>query len=186
MKSRRRRVLAILASIFATVAIVGVIQFRKIETVHHVAKLSTSEYFADQHRDFFFVAESVLNSDIVVRGTIVDPDSLVSASPKQSEVAYPQGWQVTRVRIDKLFSGHNQSTEIYIPSGWWPSPVVGNSFLQPFAKDEVYLFFLTEAEDLSRWTDTTVFSFSGQGPIPLPKSGSNKAEISSPITPRVD
>lgn len=167
MKSRRNYFARFFALVFATAAIIGVIQGLKIKSVHGIAKRSTSEYFADQHRNFFFIARSFLSSDLVVRGTVIDPDSLVGASEQPSEIARLQEWQVTRIRGDERFSGHNQFTEIYIPSGWWPSHTVGNSFLQPFAKDEEYLFFLKEAKVSSLRTDTKVFTFAGQGPIPL-------------------
>jgi len=177
MKSRRMRILATGALLLAAAAIIGWIQYRKIVSVHKVALLSTSESFSDLHQNFFFIAQSVLESDLVVRGTIIDPDSTVQASPNQTEVAYPQGWAVARVRIDKRFSGRENSLEIAIvPARWWPTPVVGNSFLKPFAKNEEYLFFLTENDKLSRWCNTTVFAHSGQSPIPLPKS-ENKASV---------
>lgn len=178
MKSRRARIIATGAFLLAAAAMIGWNLYRKIDCVYKVALLSTSESFSDLHHNFIFIAQSVLESDLVVRGTIIDPDSTVQASPNQTEVAYPQGWAAARVRIDKHFSGRDHSLEIAIvPARWWPTPVVGNSFLKPFAKNEEYLFFLTENDKLSRWCNTTVFSHSGQSPIPLPKS-ENKTSIS--------
>jgi hypothetical protein len=184
MKLRRKQILTISGLILIAIAIFSWIQYRKIEKVHKVAILSTSDSFSDLHQDFNYIAWAVLDSDLVVRGTIVEPDSIIQASSDQNEVAYPQGWGVARVRINKCFSGVCGASEILIvPAGWWPTPVVGNSFIKPFAKDEEYLFFLKRDDKLSRWCRTTVFDHSGQHPIPLPKSGSNKENSTNGVPP---
>lgn len=177
MKSRGKRILAVCTLLCITFVILGWNQYRKIRSVHEVAKQSVSESFSDQHGNFFFVGQSVLESDLVIRGTILDPASAVQASPKQTEVAYPQGWAAALASVDSQFSGRNESREVLIvPAGWWPTPVVGNSFLQPFKKGERYLLFLNKDEELSRWCDQTVYRHSGQSPIPLPKPGSNSPD----------
>lgn len=174
MKLRGKRILAACAFLGIPTAIIGWMQYRKIEHVHRVARLSTSASFAELHRHFLFIAQSVLAVDLVVRGTIIDPVATVQATPHQTEVAHPQGWAAARVRVDQHFTARDPAGEIMlVPAGWWPTPVVGNSAQKPFAMHEEYLFFLTKDADLSRWCNTTVYAHSGQGPIPLPKAAAN-------------
>lgn len=173
MKSREKLILATCVFILIAAAIISWIHYQKIDRVYKVALLSTSTSFSDRHKDFLFIAQSVLESDLVVRGTIIDPESVIQFSPTQFEVAYPQKWNAARVKVDMRFSGRNKSLEIAIvPAAWWPTEAVGNSFLEPFAKNEQYLFFLNKDAELSRLCNTTVFAHSGQGPIPLQKSKS--------------
>ena len=174
MSQRKKWILGVMATLIVVWTIFGILEYQKIRRIYRIALLSTSEHHAKLHGDFAYITDLTMRSDIVVRGVITNPKTTVSASPDQSEVSYPQGWVVSLVNVTDTLSGVVDTHEILIGSGWWPTHLVGNSFIEPFLEGQEFLFFLKKNDDMWRWCKTTVYSHSGTDLIPLNKTGSNK------------